>query len=358
MTEFLDEHELNGFYAVPLKDEQGTVGVMALLSGDAEFLTESHLEILSILANQTTVAIRNARLYQEVPLMSVWAPLVEKKQKLLSVSSTRWLQVDAVALALIVIPWKMRLTVNAAVVPAERRTVTSEAERVIRTVQVREGQVVEAGAVLAELDDSDDLVRLARAEADSGLARRDLAEAEARRDLALATQARLRTEKHQAEVALYRERVDRARLRAPITGVVVTPKVEEKAGKLLSSGDTFCELVALDRMAVEMNVPETEVALVKPPNRVTIKLNTYPADTFRGEVERVSAQTVTAEGEQFFVVRAVFDNPDGKAHPGMVGRAKISAHGGWFDTGWYPVGYVLLRDPASWVWRKLWTWLP
>jgi RND family efflux transporter MFP subunit len=358
VTGFLDKYERNGFYAVPLKDEQGTVGVMALLSGDAEFLTESHLEILSILASQVTVAIRNARLYQEVPLMSVWQPLVERKQKLLSVSATRWLQVGAVALLLIVIPWKMRVTVNATVVPAERREVTSEVERVIRAVPVREGQVVEADAVLAELDDTDDRIRLARAEADLGMARRDLAEAEARRDLALATQARLRMEKHQAEAVLYRERVERARLRAPIAGVVVTPKVEEKVGKLLAAGETFCELVALDRMAVDMNVPETEVALVREQNAVTIKLNTYPADVFRGQVERVSAQTVSAEGEQFFVVRGVFDNPNGQAHPGMAGRAKISAHGGWFDSGWYPVGYVLLRAPASWVWRKLWTWLP
>jgi len=218
--------------------------------------------------------------------------------------------------------------------------------------------VVEAGAVLAELDDSDDLVRLARAEADLGLARRELADAEGRRDSAQATQARLRMQKHEAEVVLYRERVDHARLRAPIAGVVVTPKVEEKAGQLLPAGEVFCELVALDRMAVEMNVPETEVALVRSQNYVTLKLNTYPAETFPGEVERMSAQTIAAEGEQFFVVRGVFENPEGRMRPGMAGRAKISAAGGWFDSGWYPVGYVLLRAPASWVWRKLWTWLP
>ncbi|HXE76103.1 MAG TPA: GAF domain-containing protein [Candidatus Xenobia bacterium] len=370
VTAYLDEFGFNGFYAVPLKDEQGTVGVLVLLSGDAEFLTESHIEILSILASQTTVAIRNARLYQEVPLKGVWAPLVEKKQKL--VSYGRWAElgwkVGLVVLLLVVIPWKMRISANAIVVPAERRAVTAPVAGVIQKVSVREGQSVAAGAVLGVLDSSDDRVRLEQARADLALAQRELGEADIRRDSATAAQARLRVEMHQAQVALYSERVEKAEMRAPVAGIVVTPKVEELVGKRLEAGELFAELVEPDRFAVEMNVPETEIDLVREPatnpgrpgSHVALKLNTYPTHTFEGEVERVSARTVTAESEQFFVVRGVFknDDPGHTARSGMAGRAKISAKGGWFQSGWYPVGYVLLRDPARWVWRKLWTWLP
>jgi hypothetical protein len=91
---------------------------------------------------------------------------------------------------------------------------------------------------------------------------------------------------------------------------------------------------------------------------VALKLNAFPTDTFVGTVERVSAQTTAADGEQYFFVRILFPNPGGRARTGMVGRAKITAAGGWFESGWYPSGYVLLRDPARWAWRKLWTWLP
>ncbi len=361
VTGFLDKHEQNGFYAMPLKDEQGTVGVLALLSGDAEFLTESHREILSILANQTTVAIRNARLYQEVPLMSVWQPLVAKKRQLLSVSTTRWLQAGAVVLALIVIPWKMRVGVNAIVVPAERRAVTAQVDGVIQQVLVKEGDAVVAGSMLAVLDSGDDRVRLGRARAELAHAQRELGEAESRRDSGAASQARLRMEMHEAEVVLYRDHVEKASLRAPIDGVVVTPRVEEMVGKRLAPGDLFSELVELREFAVEMNVSESDIDLIRSQRKVVLKLNTYPTHTFRGSVERVSAQTVSAEGEQFFVVRALFENPadrDRLARPGMAGRAKISAAGGWFDSGWYPVGYVLLRSSAHWAWQKVWNWLP
>src|ERR1700723_734102 len=63
IVSFLEENNENGFYALPLRDDQGTLGVLALLSSDADFLTDNNKETVAILANQTTVAIRNAQLY-------------------------------------------------------------------------------------------------------------------------------------------------------------------------------------------------------------------------------------------------------------------------------------------------------
>jgi hypothetical protein len=139
---------------------------------------------------------------------------------------------------------------------------------------------------------------------------------------------------------------------------VVTPKVEEKTGKLMTVGEAFCELVERDRMAAELNVPESDMSLILPGTSVALKLNAFPTSTFRGKIDRIGAQTFSTEGEQFFVVRALFDNPDGRARTGMAGRGKITAAGGWFHSGWYPVGYILLRTPFDWVWQKAWTWLP
>ena len=362
LVRYLEKQGLSGFYAIPLRDEQGTVGVLALLSNTAEFLSESHREVLAILASQITVAIRNARLYQDVPLLSIWQPIVKSKRKLEGISASRWLEIASkvgiVALVLIVVPWKHRIQTNATVVPAERRIVSAEVSGIVQGVPVREGQRVSAGDELARLDDSDDKIRLERALTDLALAHRRLAEAEEKRDWAGAGQARLNMGLHQAEVTLYQEKVEKAHLRAPIRGVVVTPKVEEKIGKLLKVGDAFCELVDQDHLAVEMNVPETDISLIRPGEPVALKLNAFPTLTIRGTVDHVSPQTISAEGEQFFVTRALFPNPDVIARDGMAGQAKITSTGGWFHSGWYPVGYVLLRAPTRWVWRKAWALLP
>jgi GAF domain-containing protein len=359
----LEEQDCSGFYALPLRDDQGTLGALALLSGDAEFLTDTQRETVSILANQTTVAIRNAQLYQQVPLMSLLQPLAERKQRLMAAMpysrlvDIAW-KVGLAALLLTVVPWKMRVSANATVVPAERRIVSAQVGGVVRGVLVHEGDVVTQDQVLAQLDDSDDRVKLAQAQTRLALARRDLADAEFRRDLTAAGQARLRSQLHEAEVSLEEQRVDHAQLRASIAGLVVTPKVEEKAGTLLKTGDPFCELVEQDRMAVDMNVPEAQMDLIRPGTHVSFKLNALPTMTLSGTVQRVGARAITAEEEQFFVVRAVFQNPGRQAREGMAGKARITAAGGWFESGWYPVGYLLFRSPFRWIWQKAWGWLP
>jgi hypothetical protein len=111
-------------------------------------------------------------------------------------------------------------------------------------------------------------------------------------------------------------------------------------------------------MAIEMSVPETDLGLVRTGRAVALKLNAFPTSTFTGIVERIGEQTRAEAGEQYFLVRAVFNNSEGLARDGMVGRARIRAGGGWFGSGWYPVGYALLRDPFRWFWQEIWSWLP
>ena len=363
IVSFLEQNGYGGFYALPLRDEQGALGSIALLSGEADFLNESQKETLAILASQTTVAIRNAQLYQQVPLANILQPLAERKKKLLSaLPKGRWREyaerAGLVALALILIPWPMRVGTDATVVPAERRIVSTIEGGVVQHVFVHEGDAVQPGQVLAQLYDGDDLVRLAQAQAALAQARHDLAEAEFRNDAAAAGQANIRVNLHAVEAQLDEQRVAQAQLRAPIAGIVVTPKVEERAGTMVKPGEAFCEIVEADRMAAEMSVPEDDLGLVRPGRSAALKFNAFPTATFEGTVERIGAQTKSDAGQQYFVVRAVFDNPAHLARDGMVGRARIRADGGWFDSGWYPVGYVLGRDPSRWLWQKTWNWLP
>ncbi len=358
---YLESSEYEGFYAVPLRDEQGTVGVLALESSEADFLTENHLEVLSILAGQATVAIRNAQLYQKMPLLSVMRPLTERMAKLEALPRgtlvRRLQQIGAVAALLVVIWLPLRISTQAIVLPAQRLQVSAEVEGVIQRVAVREGEAVQAGQLLAEVHPGEYAVKLEQARANEAIARREFQELDARGELGGAAQARLRMEIHQAEAALYAEKLDRTRIRARAAGVVLTPKVEEKVGQRLGVGDVFCELADLGTFSAELPVAETDLNLVLgamargKPVPAKLKLNAFPTETFRGEVERVSSQVVEDGGDQYFIVRARFPNPEGVVRTGMVGRGKISV-------GWYPLGYLILRAPVRWLWRTVWGWLP
>ncbi len=359
---YLDEFGFGGFYAKTLRDDQGSVGVLALLSHEPDFLNAGQLETLAILGNQATVAIRNAQLYQQVPLVGLFKPRSGKKGKLSQLGGGRFgelaLKVALAAIVLIVVPWKMRVEANATVVPAQRRAVSAETSGVIRQVFVHEGDRVQAGQPLAQLDDAADRIRLSQAETDFGIAQRAMALAQEHSDMGTAAQAQLEAQQHQAEIALYQQRVNKAQLKAPIAGTVVTPKIEEKTGKLLTAGDPFCQIVEQDQMAAEMNVPEGDLAMIRDGGPAAVKLNAYPTTTFEGTVERLGTQAITEEGEQLFVVRVLFNNPNGTAREGMVGKGKITAEGGWLKSGWYPIGYVLGRSAFRWGWRKVWSWMP
>ncbi len=363
VVSFLEEHGHRGFYGLPLRDDQGTLGAMILVSNEPDFLSESNLETLAILASQTTVAIRNAQLYQQVPLASIFQPFAQRKKKLIAAMPrsrvVEYAQRAGIVVGLLIlIPWPMRVGTDATVVPADRRVVSAMEGGTVKQVFVREGDLVKAGQLLAQLGDSEDRLKLAEAEAALSQARRELAEAEFRNDPSAAGQAQIRNELYFAEVALEQQRVNEARLTSPIAGMVVTPKVEDKTGTMLKAGDPFAEIVAQDHMAAEMSVPETDLALVRPGEPVALKLNAFPTITFKGNVERLGAQTHTDSGDQYFLVRAIFENTGGNARDGMVGRARIQLHGWPFGNGWYPIGYAIFRSPFRWIWQKAWAWLP
>jgi len=70
--------------------------------------------MIKVLAGQTTVAIRNALLYREVPLISLLEPLMQKRAALLRTSGSRRMTMAvlaaAVVLFLVFCPLPMRVT--------------------------------------------------------------------------------------------------------------------------------------------------------------------------------------------------------------------------------------------------------
>src|SRR5713226_8520745 len=80
---------MRAFYALPLADDEGRLGILLFESSDPDFLSEAHLEMIKVLASQATVALRNASLYKEVPFIGVLQPLLDKKKTFRSLANHR-----------------------------------------------------------------------------------------------------------------------------------------------------------------------------------------------------------------------------------------------------------------------------
>ena len=65
---FFDESGRNAFYGVVLKDDEGKLGVLGFECDEPIVFDAETRDLLQILVSQATVALRNAQLYQQVPL--------------------------------------------------------------------------------------------------------------------------------------------------------------------------------------------------------------------------------------------------------------------------------------------------
>ncbi len=353
LCKYFSESGMRGFYAIPLADDDGRVGTLSFESSDPDFLGPAHLEMIKILTSQATVALRNASLYREVPFIDLLKPVLDRKRKFMALEKRRraLLLVGGAAalLFLLAFPLPLRVVGDASVSPAQSVLIQPEIEGVVQRVNVREGDAVSAGTVLATLSDWQYRAQLAAAQAKYETAVSQMNRALNGNDGGEAGIQRIQADYWASELARARERLDRTQLRSPINGIVTTSHVEDLVGRKLMPGDTFAEVVDTSRAIVDVAIDEDDVLLLHPGEKASVKLDGFPTRTFHGVVTVVSPRSQVQGTDRFFFARVLVSNSDGAIRDGMQGRGKVV-------TGWSPAGKVLFRRPAIWIWSKLWSW--
>ena len=345
--------DYRALFALPLADDQGRVGLLLYESSDPNFLEVAHIEMIKVLAGQTTVAIRNALLYREVPLISLLEPLVQRKQAFMrSDRKRRGVILGSVAagiLLLIFCPLPLRVSGTAVVAPQSVVTLAAPVDGTIANVYAREGQQVSRGEVLGTMDDWSWRNQLAGAQAKYEAAilamQGDLA-----RHSAQAGEDRTQADFLHAEMERARLRISNAQLRSPIDGIVMTPDLQNAVGEHLDAGAAFAQVLDLASARVNIAVNQEDAKLVQAGQSAAIKLDSFPAQTLRGRVFSVSPEAQLAGASRVFYAHVLLPNQSAELRTGMDGRAKISA-------GLRPAGFVLLRGPALWLWKTLWDWI-
>jgi len=185
----------------------------------------------------------------------------------------------------------------------ERAALAFERAGRIAELPIRVGDMVEAGEVLARLDDSvmreevrsseaslaqsremaelavRDSERLKRIE-DVGAtaAEIDRAEAAARNEAAKVAQM-------EADLALQRARLKQGVLTAPFAAVVTSRPVA--LGSYVAAGDACCELLSLERREIELDLPPSVAAVVQPGSRVTLTSDALPGFALEADLHAV-----------------------------------------------------------------------
>ncbi len=172
----------------------------------------------------------------------------------------------------------MRIGGEAVVAPQHLVTIDAPVDGNVTMVYAHEGQRVKAGDVLGAMNDWQWRADLASTEAKYQQAmlvmQNDLAHGAAQSGADRAQAEFLR-----AEVTRASARMESAQLRSPIDGIVVTPDLQNVAGKHLDAGTAFAQVLDLSSAIVQVSIPERDTVLMHPGETVAIKLDSYPQRT-------------------------------------------------------------------------------
>jgi RND family efflux transporter MFP subunit len=118
-------------------------------------------------------------------------------------------------------------------------------------------------------------------------------------------------------------------VRSPVAGLIMTPRLKERVGQYLHEGDLICVVEDPTILRAEVKLPEQEVELVRPGQRVELKARALPFDPFTGTVERLAPAVATdagpaSAGQNTVTVYVAIDGLHDDLKPGMTGHARVS----------------------------------
>ncbi|MEW6129478.1 MAG: efflux RND transporter periplasmic adaptor subunit [Acidobacteriota bacterium] len=152
-----------------------------------------------------------------------------------------------------------------------------------------------------------------------GSRKEDIDAAKAQLTRARATLSQIETQMNELEV------------KAPADAYVEVLRV--RPGDLIAPNSPVATLIELDRLWVQVYVPEPEKGFVQREQEVSVTVDSFPKETFKGKVESIASkgeftprnvQTREERNHQVFGVRVRLDNSSRKLSAGMAADVEIS----------------------------------
>lgn len=235
--------------------------------------------------------------------------------------------------------------------PNEAVTVAPEIAGRIERIAFTEGQAVKAGEVLVELDAAILKAELSKARSDLALAK-----ANNERAVTLATQGmgtlRAKDEAQgafqaaQANLELAEARLQKATLRAPLSGIVGLRAVS--AGAYVAAGQRIVDLTSIHPLKLDFRVPELSLADVRKGQAVKVTVDALSGKAFEGEIYAIDP--VVDVAGRAIRIRARVPNPKGELSPGLFARVLVTV-GRRENALLIPESAVFAREEKPYVYR-------
>jgi hypothetical protein len=239
---------------------------------------------------------------------------------------------------------------NARIEGRVERALVAPFDGFVRSARLRAGDVAQEGEVLATLDDRDLWLQHASLSAERQQRRLEYDRALGSRDRAEANIARAQIEEAGAQIALLDEKLGRAKIIAPFTGVIVEGDLSRAVGGPVHTGDILFRIAPLHDYRVTLSVDESQLADIAVGQTGHLLTTSLPDRPFPIRVERITPVAEARDGRTVFRVEAAVEGVEG-LRPGMEGVAKVEA-------GRRRLAWIWTRSLADWLVLHSWAWWP
>ena len=199
--------------------------------------------------------------------------------------------------------------------------VAADAAGRVEWIGPKEGQTVREGDLIAKIDVASLKAALDRAEAALKLAedlyqrryklfeKNIINQEELDKSATERTLARANFRQMQIEY-------ERGFLKAPLTGMVNHLFVDE--GEFVDKGKPFVDVVNVDKIKINVNVPELDVRYLKAGQKTVVRVDAFQDRELTGVIDFVAYKADPAT--KTFHVKVIVDNPNHDVRPGMIAR--------------------------------------
>lgn len=214
---------------------------------------------------------------------------------------------------------------NTATLEAEQEaTVVSKVRGIIEEIYVEEGDRVQAGQVIAKIEDDQYQIEADRAKAtldrlynefqrNKELFERELIAAETFQN------SQYEYESQKATYDLAALNLKYTSVKSPISGVISRRFV--KAGNMIGTDQQMYRVTDFNPLQAILHIPEHEMSKIRKNQRSELRVDALPNEIFVGHVERISPIVDSETGT--FKVTIYVDETRDMLRPGMFGRVKI-----------------------------------
>ncbi len=217
--------------------------------------------------------------------------------------------------------WPVRYPVpcQATVEAQHPRLVSSPFDATLRKSLVKPGDEVVAGQVLLELDGRPLRMELGAIEAEIKAMEKERTASLASGEIAASQKADLQGKKLSHRRDLLVGRLGKLSIVSPVNGIVIGGDLERYVDSPLTTGQSLMEIASLDRVIVEVEIPEFEISMLSENATTRIRFASVGGRSIYGDLELIYPAAEVREDQNVFVGRLTVPNPEGKYRPGMKG---------------------------------------